>query len=171
MENELAMQPSANPIPPSARSARASKEEFQLRVGYVVQMLLDGRPKYQIKAFFRREYGLKSRQVERHLRLARARLAEANGTDVDQLRAEFYERYIRIFRESESDVIKISALRAASDLYGLNAPQRVARTTSDGKDVGPMRQAVQQLTVDELRVLKRVRDRLRQIRNGDDEMN
>ena len=39
------------------------KEEFQLRVSYVVQMLLDGRPKYQIKAFFRVQYGLKSRRL------------------------------------------------------------------------------------------------------------
>jgi hypothetical protein len=154
------MGPPANPIPPSARSNRASKEEVQLRVGYVVQMLLDGRRKHEIKQFFRSQYGIGARQVERLLCLARARLAEANGTDVDQMRAEFYQRYIRLFRESENDAIKISALRAAGDLYGLNAPQKVAQTTSGGKDVHFIRETVKGLTVDELRVLKKARARL-----------
>ena len=162
MENKLTMQPSANPIPPSARSARASKEEFQLRVGYVVQMLLDGRRKHEIKQFFRSQYGLKARQVERHLSLARARLAEANGTDVDQLRAEFFARYMRIFRETQNDTSRIAALKAAGCLFGLDAPRKVAETTSNGTDVNVMRQTVRGLTVDELRVLRRARDRLRQ---------
>ena len=154
MGRGMLVQLPSNPVPPRVRSNRASKEEFQLRVSYVVQMLLDGRPKYQIKAFFRSQYGLKSRQVERHLRLARARLAESTGVDLAQLCAEFYERYLRVYREAESDAVKINALRAASDLFGLNAPLKTAHTTSKSTDMNLAREAVKGFTVEELRALR-----------------
>jgi hypothetical protein len=152
--------PPTNPVPPDARPRKATSAEVQTRVAYTAQMILDGRRKHEIKRFFRAQYGTHARQVEAYIRLARERLADTGDQDVAQMRAEFYQRYIRLFRESENDAIKISALRAAGDLYGLNAPQKVAQTTSGGKDVHFIRETVKGLTVDELRVLKKARARL-----------
>ncbi|MHB8971025.1 MAG: hypothetical protein ACYC3X_22625 [Pirellulaceae bacterium] len=160
--------PPTNPVPPAARPRKATSPEMDQRIGYTAQMILDGRRKHEIKRFFASQYGIDFRQVERYIRLARARLAEANGTDVDQMRAEFYARYLVIYRTAENDAIKISALRAASDLFGLNAPIKTARTTASGTDVHLIREAVRGLTIDELRTLRGLRDRLRQNANSDD---
>ncbi len=158
----------ANPIPPAARPKKATAPELGQRVLYTCQMILDGRQDHEIKRFFRSQYGVKFRQVSRYIRLARARLAEANGIDVDQMRAEFYARYLVIYRTAENDAIKISALRSAGDLYGLNAPVKTAHTTVKGTDIDHVRDAVKELSIEELRVLRKARDHLRRLTNGDD---
>ena len=86
--------------------------------------------------------------------------------DLARLRAEFYERYLRVYREAESDAVKINALRAASDLFGLNAPLKTAHTTSKSTDMNLAREAVKGFTVEELRVFRRARDQMRQIASG-----
>ena len=158
--------PTANPIPPEARPKRAMTGEMDQRIEYTIRMLLDGHRKEFIKRFFATNYGVKARQVERYLRLAHARLGRCTLTDVDELRAVQYFRLTEIYRNAERPSDKLAALRAINDLCGVNAPQKVAETTVDGKDVNAMRLAVEQLTVDELRVLRLARDRLRQVRNS-----
>ena len=54
-------------------------------------------------------------------------------------------------------------------LLGLDAPMRIAPTTPDGKE--PYRMAVEHLSVDELRLLKKLRDRSRAIAAGEEHGN
>ncbi len=130
-------------------------------------MLLDGRRKHEIKRFFRTQYGVGGRQVETYLLLARKRIAEVNTEDLDQMRAEFYARYMEIYRTSENDGTKLAALRAAGSLFGVDAPQKVAQTTTDGKDT--RRAAVEGLSVEQLRTLRDVRKHMEKIASGDGE--
>lgn len=163
----VASDPPANPIPTSARPKKAVAGEVEQRVMFTTKMILDGRRKHEIKRFFRTQYGVGARQVETYIRLAREKLAEPNGMDVAQMRAEQYARFMELARNAKNDGCKIAALKAAGALYGLDAPQKVAETTSDGKDVNTARTMVEQLTVDELRVLSAARRRLASIVKGD----
>jgi len=159
--------PPSQPIPPDVRPTRASVPEKEERILLTIQMVLDGRRKHEIKKFFRSRWGVGSRQVETYLLLARARLAETNKLDLNQLRAEFFARYMEMARTTKSESIKLNALKSAGSVYGVDAPQKVAQTTTDGIDIDVHRQAVEQLTVEELRVLRAARDRLHRITSGE----
>lgn len=156
-------------LPAQQLSTRATKAEVAERVAYTIQMVLDGRRKHEIKAFFRRQYNLSAGQVERYLRIARSKIAEVNTEDLDQMRAEFYARYMAVALKTGNDAIKLHAYRAASTLFGLDAPQKFAQTTTEGKDIH--KAAVQELSVEELRVMRAVRTRMQELANGKTETN
>ncbi|MHB0954750.1 MAG: hypothetical protein ACYC0X_00080 [Pirellulaceae bacterium] len=156
-----------NPVPPAARPRKATSPEMNQRITYATQMFFDGRRDHEIKAFFRKQYGLQFSQVSRYIRLARVKLAETNKLNLEQLRAEQWARYMEIYRAPDNDGTKLSALRAAGSLYGVDAPQKVAETTVDGQDINVLRQTVEGLTVEELRTLRSARNRMQSIASGE----
>ncbi|MHB8974706.1 MAG: hypothetical protein ACYC3X_30115 [Pirellulaceae bacterium] len=159
--------PPTNRIPPGARPKRAITAEVDQRVEYTIRMLLDGHRKEVIKKFFYTNYGVKARQVERYLRLARARLGRCTLTDVDELRAVQYARLTEIYRNAERSTDKLAALRAINDMCGVNAPQKVAETTVDGKDKDIFRQTVKHLTIEQLRALRDAKKQMERIISGE----
>ena len=112
-QNESSL-PAANPIPAEARPKRSMTGEMDQRIEYTIRMLLDGHRKEFIKKVFYTNYGVKARQVERYLRLARARLGRCTLTDVDELRAVQYARLTEIYRNAERPSDRLAALRTST---------------------------------------------------------
>lgn len=123
-------------LPESSRPVHATKEEIEVRVEYVVMMLVEGRRRSEIIRFFRTQYSLAPRTVAHYIRRARKRLVSASEKSTDDLRAESYAWYMDVLRRDDVDVgTKLVARRAVDDLLGLQKPKKIAPTTSDGEDL------------------------------------
>lgn len=59
-----------------------------------------------------------------------------------------------LYRNASKDSAKIAALKAAGNLYGLDAPVRVAETNVAGEDKNVQREAVKGLSKEQLRALR-----------------
>jgi len=116
-----------NPIPEDGeRPERATTAEMEARVEYTAMMLVEGRSKSAIKRFFKENYSLSARQVERYLRLARDRLVAETEKGRRELIAESFGFYMRILHEAGVTVSeRLSARAKADELMGLPAPKRV----------------------------------------------
>ena len=125
-----------NPIPEETRPSRATQAEMESRVEYTAMMLIDGRRKSEIKRFFKENYGLSARQVERYLRLARNRLVEETEKTRRELISESFGFYMRILHDPSATINeKLHARGKADDLMGLQAPKRVIEAQVEVDDV------------------------------------
>ncbi len=125
-----------NPIPEETRPSRATQAELEQRVEYTAMMLIDGRRKAEIKRFFKNQYGLSSRQIERYLRLARNRLVEETEKTRRELISESWGFYMRILHDPNATLNeKMQARSKADDLMGLQAPRRVIEAQVEVDDV------------------------------------
>jgi len=125
-----------NPIAEDARPIRATNDEMEARVEYTAMMLIDGRRKSEIKRFFRENYSLSARQVERYLRLARNLLVEETDRTRQELIAESFGFYMRILHDDKASVNeRLNARSKADDLMGLQAPKRIIEAHVQTDDI------------------------------------
>ncbi len=155
---------------PLKRATIAEKEE---RVLQTMKLVVEGRSTSEIKQWFRDELDLQFNQALRYLRLARERLAEENGLGDDftlqDMKVQHYEMAMAVARDKEGEETKdrLAALKHAGSIYGVQAPRKIAQTTPDGKSTyNTAREAVKDLSVEELHVLKKVRDKCRDLAAG-----
>ena len=122
----------------------------------------------QIKDELCGAYGIGGWQSGRYLHLARDRLAEEHGLgpdfDMDALRARHYAHAMSIFKESKDDKARVQALRHAGSIYGVGTPNRVAPNTPEVAKPNELKvaaeEAVRDLSTEELRILKKVGQRM-----------
>ncbi len=136
-----------------------------------MKLVVEGKREGQIKDELCGAYGIGGWQAGRYLRLARDRLAEEHRLgpdfDMDAFRALHYAHAMSIFQESKDDKARVQALKHAGSIYGVQAPTKIAPTTPDGKSTyNTAREAVKDMSVEELRVLRKVRDRIRDLAAG-----
>ena len=125
-----------NPIAEDVRPVRATNDEMEARVEYTAMMLIDGRRKSEIKRFFRENYSLSARQVERYLRLARNLLVEETDRTRQELIAESFGFYMRILHDDKASVNeRLNARAKADDLMGLQAPKRIIEAHVQTDDI------------------------------------
>ena len=125
-----------NPIAGDVRPVRATNDEMEARVEYTAMMLIDGRRKSEIKRFFRENYSLSARQVERYLRLARNMLVEETDRTRQELIAESFGFYMRILHDDNASVNeRLNARSKADDLMGLQAPKRIIEAHVQTDDI------------------------------------
>lgn len=141
-----------NPLPPESRAVRATDKEAEVRIEYTCQMLAEGRRKSEIKRFFKNNYGIGYRQVERYIRQARDRLIEESGKAKTEHVADAYQFYMGILQSNDASITeKLVARRQADDLLGLQAPKRVVEAHVDANDM--MELWVDQLTTEQLKAI------------------
>lgn len=113
---------------------KATKAEHQARIEVCHKMIRMSYHKSHIKDFFRREYGLGSRQTERYIRLARDRMLQETSYSRDDLVAQSFCFYMDVLRSSDSTTAeKLQARKLADNLLGLPAPKKIAPTSPDGE--------------------------------------
>jgi hypothetical protein len=147
---------------------KATAAEHRQRVDYTLAMLVKGHRKSFIKDFFRKNYGVGARQVERYLRLARDRLVQSTERDRAELVAESFAFYMSVMQGAEGETSvrdKLQARKQADDLLGLAAPTKIATTTVAGQDL--YAGVVQELSNEELDVLERIAQRHAALLTGD----
>ena len=99
-----------------------------------MQMLVEGRPKGEIKEFFRVNYSVGYRTTERYTRLARERRLKQVGVPKEVLIAESFGFLLSVLRDPKANWRdKIAARKEANAFMGLNAPTKIAPTTPEGK--------------------------------------
>jgi hypothetical protein len=150
------------------RSPMATQIEVHERIRLVADMLVRRIHKHQIKRALEDKYGLGARQAEVYISRAREYLVERTNRPKDEHIAEAFAFYESIIRDPEAVTAdRMRAQDALRQLLGLDAPVKVANTTADGDTVqNNINVLVQQLSVEELTVLSRVRQRLLALEKG-----
>ena len=149
---------------------KATKAEKEQRIQRAMMLIVQGCPKSEIKKAFRDAWGLGWYQIERYISYARERLAEETGlTDeftLDDMKRQHYAMAIRIAREDSGYEAKdrLAALKHAGAIYGVLAPKKIAPTTPYGTQPYELKVAAETalrgLSVEELRILKKVKQRM-----------
>jgi len=149
---------------------KATKAEKEQRIQRAMVMIAQGCPKSEIKKAFRDAWGLGWYQIERYISYALARLAEETGLTVeftlDDLKRQHYTMAMRIARADSGEETKdrIVALKHAGAIYEVLAPRKEAPTTPEGTKPHELKiaaeEAVRDLSVEELRILKMVGKRM-----------
>ena len=151
---------------------RATRAEKEQRIVLAMTMIIQGYTKSDIKGTFRTKWGVGGYQTERYLRLARERLAEEDGLGPDftleDMRVQHYAMAMAIARSDSgaSTRDRIAALKLAGSMYGIGSHHQTAPTDPAGHSRDFAREAVKDLSVEELRVLRKVRDRIRDLAAG-----
>jgi hypothetical protein len=141
-----------NPLPVESHSKISTNKEMEVRIEYCCHMLTEGRRKSEIKRFFKNNYGIGFRQVERYLRQARDRMIEESGKGKGELVSEAYGFYMSIIQSTDATITeKLAARRQADDLLGLAAPKRSIEAHVNADDMLDL--WVDQLTPDQLRAI------------------
>ena len=143
----------------------ATVAEVEDRVMQTMMLVVQGETTAGIKEFFRTVHDISWSHALRYLRIARDRLRDENGlTDeftLEDMEVQHYAISMRKFRECEDDKDQLAALKHAGSIYGVQAPTKIAPTTPDGKhSYSPVKEALRLLSVPELEVLQKVRDRI-----------
>lgn len=112
---------------------RASKEEKEQRIQYVMTLVKAGFDKCEIKRRCRKKYDITWKQAERYLSIARERLRAEIEQDKPELQASSYGYYMDMARNKRMPPrCRLEARKAADRLLGLREPQRVElQGTSD----------------------------------------
>jgi len=161
---------SANGIPrtndklPLKRATDAEKEE---RILETMKLVIKGCSTSDIKRWFREEHGISWGHALRYLRIARERLAADTGLSDDftlnDMKVQHYAMAMKVAHADSGEDAKdrLAALKHAGSIYGVQTPTKIAPTTPDGKQsYSPVKEALRQLSVPELEVLQKVRDRI-----------
>ena len=161
MRSTNGKKPARNKLP-LKRATEAEKEERTLET---MVLVVQGETTAGIKEFFRTVHDISWSHALRYLRIARDRLRDENGlTDeftLEDMKVQHYAIAMRKFRECEDDKDQLAALKHAGSIYGVQTPTKIAPTTPDGKQsYSPVKEALRLLSVPELEVLQKVRDRI-----------
>jgi hypothetical protein len=162
MDRQPPLEPPKIPKIRMAPASKASREESRQRVRYTMVMLAEGRKKSEIKSFFRKNYGVGFRQVERYLRKAKDCMVQETGIPKNELIAQSYAFYMSVIQDPNATFKdKLKARERADVLLGLEAPYKIANTTADGKD--RVKAAMDDMSDEELRTLVKVAERHKQL--------
>lgn len=102
---------------------RAKSAEVYERVIEVAQWLGAGLPDWKAKKQIQSKWGVGHRQAMNYLLLARKRLIEAIGKPTQELRAEAYARYMKVFDDDQAKPADwVRANKGIVELLGLAAP-------------------------------------------------
>ena len=146
----------------------ATVAEVEDRVIETMTMVIKGRSTADVKRFLCGKYNIVWQTALRYLRVARERLREENGLieefTLDDMKAQHYAIFMDIVQNSEKDQDRIAALRRAGAIYGVEAARNVTPTTQEVDKPHDLKvtaeTALRDLSVDELRILKKVRKRM-----------
>jgi hypothetical protein len=146
---------------------RSTTVEKEIRVQRAMKLVVEGKREGQIKDELCGAYGIGGWQAGRYLRHARDRLAEEHGLgpdfDMDAFRARHYAHAMSIFQESKDDKARVQALKHAGSIYGVQVPKTIAPTDPAGNRRDIAREAARGMSDEELRVMKKMRDRKREL--------
>ena len=82
------------------------------------------------------EFGVSTRTAQTYLSQARDRLSEQTSTSWQEKREEAYNRYLAIATdESMPPNARLKAQTRIDQIFGLDAPVKIARTDTDGNDI------------------------------------
>ena len=113
-----------------------TEKEQEERVQFAKKVWLEGRYKTAMLHKIADEFGTSTRTAQKYLSLARDRLAEQTATSWQEKREEAYNRYLAIATdESMPPNARIKAQTRIDQIFGLDAPVKIARTDADGKDI------------------------------------
>ena len=173
MRSTNGRKPTKNKLP-LKRATGAEKEE---RIAQTMRLVIIGNSTADVKQWFRDTLEIQWCQALRYLRLARARLAAETGLSdeftLDDMKRQHYTMAMRIAREDSGEEAKdrLAALKHAGAIYGVVAPKKIAPTTPDGTQPYEANKvaetALRGLSVEELRILKKVKERMTAIAEGE----
>ena len=113
-----------------------TEKEQEDRIQFACKVWLEGRYKTAMLHKIADEFGISTRTAQKYLSLARDRLAEQTATSWQEKREEAYNRYLAIATdESMPPNARIKAQTRIDQIFGLDAPVKIARTDSEGKDI------------------------------------
>jgi hypothetical protein len=142
--------------------AKASRITVTARIHDVLRLILAGAEFADIRQYAA-DHGWKvsERQVRRYIEVAHRHFADATERD----RGQLLGRHLMQRRALYARALKANDLRTAlqvlrdeAELEGLYPPAKFAPTTPDGQE--PYRLAVEKLSMDELLVLRRLRQQI-----------
>ncbi len=120
---------------PGNGGKKANNKMVAERVHQVSQLLVRRIPKYQIKRLLKEKYGLGFRQAESYLSRAKQHLLERSQRPRDDVIGEVLGTYEDVLRNPEATVRdRLEASAAIRELFGLDAPRKIAATTPDGRE-------------------------------------
>lgn len=121
----------------SRKGIKPTREEHAERIGMVRKMWVAGWPKRDIKRAMRSRYGVGFRSVEKYLARVKDQLLEDLGRDADEHRSDALAFYKKLLVEADSDAVRLKAMQSICRLLGLNMPEKLAQTDSQGRDLSP----------------------------------
>jgi len=112
--------------------SRKLDKEFKVR--RAIELLNSYQHKHEIFAVMEEEFGIKWRQSEEYLRLARERMLAETQKDKQEHVCDSFSFYKSIVEDPKvRPVDRIRAQEQIDRLLGLQQPQKVAPTTPDGE--------------------------------------
>ena len=110
--------------------------ELEDRIEFAMRVWLEGRYKTAMLHKIADEYGVSTRTAQTYLSHARDRLSEQTATSWQEKREEAYNRYLAIATdESMPPNARLKAQTRIDQIFGLDAPVKIARTDTDGNDI------------------------------------
>lgn len=113
-----------------------TKKEIEERVEFARNIYLKQRFKGQMIAEIKQEFGVSARTAEKYLSRAKEQVRELSDATWMEKRENAYQFYLSIaMDESQPAHSRIKAQTRIDQIYGLDAPVKVARTDKDGNDI------------------------------------
>lgn len=113
-----------------------TKKEIADRVEFARDVYLKRRFKGQMISDIKQEFGVSARTAEEYLSRAKAQVRELSDATWMEKRENAYQFYLSIaMDESQPAQARIKAQTRIDQIYGLDAPVKVARTDKDGNDI------------------------------------
>jgi hypothetical protein len=153
------------------RVAKSTKKEMAHRVRFAVQLLVEGHQDWEIRKRFKEQFAgrdgrpVSRRSIDRYLARAREHLMRSIDIPPEELRAQLVGLVHGTLTDPAATVRdRQRGCKLLADLLGLKAPFKIARTDSAGNDI--YREAMKDLSLDELRVLAKAHERAEQLARG-----
>jgi hypothetical protein len=153
------------------RVAKCTRREMEHRIQHTMELLVAGRQAWEIRRLFKQEYSgrdgkpISRRTIDRYLSLARERLLKSIDIPPEELRSQLVALVHQTLTDPAATVRdRQRGCKLLADLLGLKAPLMIAQTDTSGNDL--YREALQDLSLDELRVLAKAHERAEQLARG-----
>jgi hypothetical protein len=156
-------------LKPGNPGKRATVAEVQERIIGVAKLLVKRLHRYQIAQFLYDKFGLSSRMANSYIARAHQYLIDQAERPREDFVAEaigFYEDVLRDPESTRRD--KFAAQAALREMLGLDMPFKVAPTNAEGESSLLAAEVVQQMSMEELAVLRsfHLRTQKMRISNG-----
>jgi hypothetical protein len=126
-----------------AKAPKGPREKIERdteeRIEFVQNCLARYVLKSEIKKAVRQKFGEVSHQsIENYLSRARARILAGVNSTREELKAESVAFYRAVLSDPNSTTMeRLKAQQRLDNVFGINAPVKVAQTDTDGKDISP----------------------------------
>jgi hypothetical protein len=151
--------------------AKSTRVEMENRIQFAMQLICDGCQNWEVIRRCKEQYAgrdgrpISRRSINRYVARARERLLQSVDIGKDEMAAQLAAILHRTISDPAATVRdKQRAVKLLADLFGIRAPLKVAQTDAAGNDI--YREAMKDLSLDELRVLAKAHERAEQLRSG-----